>query len=134
MTRVYRDLSIFLLSSKFVLLYFYFCLCSTVRGHVKIRSSLLMEIIFSHFSCFFKKIHSHCYPFPFIYILSRSHHRLILKFQTLSKSIVLNLYSQPHFIERLHTNSYHMHYSINSCLLLQTLTQNISYSILGHWL
>lgn len=132
MTRVYRDLSIFPLSSKFVLpCCFYFCLCSTVRGHVKVRNSLLMEIIFSHFSCFLKKNAQPLLPLS-IYILSRFHHRLILKFQTLSKPIVLNLYSQPHFIECLYTNSYHMHYSINSCLLLQTLTGNINYSILDH--
>ena len=51
MTEVYRTLSIFTYSSKFLLLYCsYLCLCSTVKGHVKVRNYLLNKINFSYFS------------------------------------------------------------------------------------
>lgn len=54
MTEVHRELSISTWSSKFILPYcFYFYLGSTVRGHVKARNYLLIEIIFSYFPSLF---------------------------------------------------------------------------------
>lgn len=53
MTEVHKELSISTWSSKFILPFcFYVYLGSTVRGHVKARNYLLIEIIFSYFPSF----------------------------------------------------------------------------------
>lgn len=63
-----QKLSISTWSSKFILPYcFYVYLGSTVRGHVKTRNYLLIEIIFSYFPSFLSRTPSHCYLFRSIY-------------------------------------------------------------------